>query len=111
MSKRELQSEVQHQRLEAQVTDLTAKNAELTAKNEDLTAEVETLTADNERQAGALKKNLVSINELTVKVKALEDVGELARVQGLLKNTEAERDELRAACEKVGSQLSQMAKR
>ena len=38
-------------------------------------------------------------------------LGELARVQGLLMNTEAERDELRAACEKVGSQLSQMAKR
>lgn len=73
MSKRELQSEVQHQRLEAQVTDLTAKNAELTAKNEDLTAEVETLTADRERQAGSLKKNLVSINELTAKVTELEE--------------------------------------
>ena len=93
MSKRELQSEVQHQRLEAQVTDLIARNAELTAKNEDLTTEVETLTADRDRQAGALKKNLASINELTAKVAALEDVGELARVQGLLKNAEREKGE------------------
>lgn len=72
MSKRELQSEVQHQRLEAQVTDLIARNAELTAKNEDLTAEVKTLTADRDRQAGSLKKNLASINELTAKVTELE---------------------------------------
>ena len=109
MSKRELLSEVQHQRLEAQVTDLTAKNAELTAKNEDLTAEVETLTADNEKQAGSIKTNLASINTLTVRVKELEDVGELARVQELLKNTEAERDELRETCLLVDGQRRQIA--
>lgn len=78
-------------------------NAELQSRSallDERVAEVDTLTADRERQAGVLKTNLVSINELTAKVRELESElkaseKEKARQEGIARLVRAENTTLR----------------